>query len=163
MKALLLCVLVALAAVANAAQFYEWTDEKGVKQYTQYPPPPNIKDVKTKRLGSNVVETSTPGYAAQQAAKNFPVSLYVTDCGALCTSARAHLQKRGVPFTEKNPQNPEEQANFNKLTGGGNEVPLLVVGELKVIKGYLPAEWDSVLDQAGYPSASIPGAKPPAK
>jgi hypothetical protein len=161
MKAWVLCALFAVVATANAAQFYEWTDEKGVKQYTQYPPPPNIKNVQQKRLGSNVVETSAPGYAMQQAVKSFPVSVYLTaDCGDLCASARTHLVKRGVPFTEKDPQKPEEQPIFKKLAGGGNEVPLLVVGELKTVKGYSASEWDSALDQAGYPSAAVPGAKP---
>ena len=42
------------------------------------------------------------------------------------------------------------------------EVPLLVVGQLKTVKGYQASEWDSALDQAGYPSAAIPGAKPAA-
>ena len=163
MKTWVLCALLALVATANAAQFYEWTDEKGVKQYTQYPPPPNIKDVQIRRLGSNIVETSRPGYAMEQAAKSFPVSLWVTDCGDLCTGARAYLQKRGVPFAEKSPQKQEDLETFKKLTGGGMEVPLLVIGELKVIKGYTRGEWDSALDQAGYPSAAPPGAKSPAK
>jgi hypothetical protein len=162
MKSLLIPALLALAAAAHAAQFYEWVDEKGVKQYTQQPPPPNVKQVQQKRFGSNVIETSGQTYSMQQAVKNFPLTLYVTDCGELCTSARAHLTKRGIPFTEKNPQKREDAEEFKKLTGGGMEVPLLVVGQLRTVKGYLASDWDAALVQAGYPSSAVPGGKPPA-
>src|ERR1700745_1710496 len=103
MKSLLIPILFAVATAAHAAQFYEWVDEKGVKQYTQQPPPPNVKQVQQKRFGSNVIDTSGQSYSLQQATKNFPITLYVTDCGELCTNARAHLAKRGIPYTEKNP------------------------------------------------------------
>jgi len=162
MKSLMIVALLGIAATAHAAQFYEWVDEKGVKQYTQQPPPANVKQVQQRRLGTNVIETSGPTFSLQQAVKNFPVTLYVTDCGEVCKTARAHLAKRGIPFTEKNPQKPEEMDTFKKLTGGGMEVPLLVVGQLKTLKGYLASDWDAALDQAGYPSAAVPGAKPAA-
>lgn len=161
MKRLAICALYGFAAMTYAAQFYEWVDEKGAKQYTQQPPPSNIKNVQQKQLRANVVETSGPSYSAQQASKNFPVTLYVTaTCGEVCKNAQAHLTKRGIPFTEKDPRKPEEIGTFKKLTGGAMEVPVLVVGELRTLKGYLASEWDATLDQAGYPSAAIPGAKP---
>ncbi len=153
-------ILLGLATAAHAAQVYEWVDEKGVKQYTQQPPPPNVKNVTQKRLATSVVETRGPSYSMQQAMKNFPVTLYITDCGDPCKSARAHLARRGIPFAEKNPQKPEEADHFRKLTGGGMEVPLLLVGERRTLKGYLAEEWDAAFDQAGYPSAAGPGAKP---
>ena len=161
MKSLMIPLLFALATAAHAAQFYEWVDERGVRQYTQQPPPPNAKQVQQRRFGGNVIETSGPTYSMQQAMKNFPITLYVTDCGELCTSARAHLTKRGIPFTEKNPQRREDAEEFKKLTGGGMEVPLLVVGQLRTLKGYLASDWDAALTQAGYPSTAVPGTKPP--
>ncbi len=160
MKSLVIVTLLGLMTAAHAAQFYEWVDEKGVKQYTQQPPPPNIKNVQQKQLATSVIETRGPSYSMQQAMKNFPVTLYITDCGDPCKSARAHLTRRGIPVTEKNPQQPEEIERFRKLTGGGMEVPLLLVGELPTIKGYLASEWDAAFDQAGYPKAAEPGAKP---
>jgi hypothetical protein len=42
------------------------------------------------------------------------------------------------------------------------EIPVLQVGQLKTLKGYLASDWDAALDQAGYPSTVIPGAKPAA-
>src|SRR5688572_19570561 len=145
MKTLIFLALFATATGTLAAQFYEWVDEKGVKQYTQQPPPPNIKQVQQRRLGANVVETSGPSYSMQQAVKNFPVTLYVTDCGDLCKNARAHLTKRGIPHSEKNPQKEEELPAFKKITGGAMEVPLLVVGQLRTVKGYQASEWDAAL------------------
>ena len=162
MKLYVLLTLFGLAGVLHAAQIYEWVDEKGVKQYTQHPPPPNIKQVQQRRVGGNVIETSGPSFSMQEATKKFPVTLYVTDCGDLCRDARAHLSKRGIPFTEKNPQKAEELDTFKKFSGGGMEVPLLVVGTLKTIKGFQSSEWDSTLDAAGYPSTAIPGSKPTA-
>jgi len=161
-KTLAIVTLLGLVTLAHAAQVYEWVDEKGVKQYTQQPPPPNIKNVQQKRLVTSVIETRGPSYSVQQAMKNFPVTLYVTDCGDPCKSARAHLARRGIPFTEKNPQKADEIANFKKLAGGGMEVPLLLIGELRTIKGYLASEWDAAFDQAGYPSTAEPAAKPAA-
>ena len=160
MKVLAMVALLGLAAMAHAAEVYEWVDEKGVRQYTQQPPPPHIKDVQKKQLVISVVETRGLSYGLQQAIKNFPVTLYVTDCGNPCKSARAHLARRGIPFMEKNPQKPEETDRFRKLTGGGMEVPLLLVGELRTLKGYLASEWDAAFDQAGYPSSAEPAAKP---
>src|SRR5689334_2935855 len=130
MKTFIILALLGAMTAVHGAQFYEWKDEKGVKQYTQQPPPPNVKQVQERRLGSNVIETSGPSYSLAQAIKNYPVTLYVTDCGDLCKSARTHLSKRGVPYAEKNPQKDDEIENFKKVSGGGMEVPLLVVGQL---------------------------------
>jgi len=159
-KSLVVVTLLGLATMAHAAQVYEWVDEKGVKQYTQQPPPPYIKDVQKKHLVISVVETRGPSYSMQQAMKNFPVTLYIIDCGDPCKRARAHLARRGIPFTEKNPQKPDEIDTFRKLTGGGMEVPLLLIGNLRTLKGYLASEWDAAFDQAGYPSTAESGAKP---
>jgi glutaredoxin len=156
-----------IAALAHGAEVYRWVDEKGVVNYTPYPPPANIKKVEQKKFNSNTVQTSEAPYTVQQAVKTFPITLYATpDCGEPCKAGRAHLDKRGIPYSEKNPAtpaSPEEYESFKKMTGGGMEVPLLLVGQLKTLKGYLASEWDSALDQAGYPSTAIPGTKPAAK
>ncbi len=160
MKSLAMVILLGLVTTAGAAQIYEWVDEKGVKQYTQQPPPPNIKNVRQRQFGGNVVETKAPAHNLQQAVENHPVLLYATDCGEPCTKGRAHLVKRGIPFTEKDPLKEEEFDNFKKLSGGSMGVPLLVVGELRTLKGFLASDWDAALDKAGYPGAAAPGAKP---
>ena len=44
-------LLIAVAALAHGAEMYRWTDEKGVVNYTPYPPSPNIRKVEPKKLG----------------------------------------------------------------------------------------------------------------
>jgi glutaredoxin len=166
MKQWIFLTLMGFAALAYGAEMYRWVDDKGVVNYTPYPPPTNIKKVEQKKLGDNKVQTSGAPYSVQVATKNYPVTFYATpDCGP-CKTARAHLDKRGIPYTEKNPSTPasaEELEGYKKLPGGGVEIPVLQVGQLKTLKGYLAGDWDAALDQAGYPSTVIPGAKPAAQ
>ena len=160
MKRLIPAVLLSVATGAfAAAQLYRWVDDKGNVEYRDTPPPKEAKKVEERKMGSNTIQTSTPSYSTQQAAKNFPVTLWAYDCGQPCTDARAHLARRGVPHTEKDPK--ADLAAFEKLTGG-NGVPVLYVGSTR-LTGYLATEWDSALDAAGYPSSTVAGAKPPAK
>jgi hypothetical protein len=91
----------------------------------------------------------------QQAVKNHPVTLWVADCGAPCTQARAHLARRGVPHSARDAQ--KERDVLKKATGG-IEVPVLVVGSTQ-IKGYLESAWDNALDNAGYPRTPPVGMK----
>ena len=151
--ALTLCSGMSLAA----QQVYVWVDEYGNKEYRDTPPPPGAKNVERRDLGISTIQTSELPYSVQQAVNNFPVTLWVMDCGAVCSDARNHLVRRGVPYTEKNPQGDREA--FEKLTGGV-EVPVLYIGK-RQLKGYLASEWDAALDLAGYPRTPLPGYKPP--
>jgi glutaredoxin len=160
MKRIILGVLM-LAATGTlvAAQLYRWVDEQGNVEYRDTPPPSTAKKVEQRTVGSSTVEASPLPFSVQQAAKNFPVTLWNSSCGAPCDQAREHLARRGVPHTEKNPQNDIEA--FQKLTGG-LDVPVIYVGSNR-IKGYLESEWDSALDIAGYPRSAPPGFKPAAR
>jgi glutaredoxin len=157
-KFLLVLALLAGGTVL-AAQLYRWVDEKGNVEYRDTPPPASAKKVEQRPLGGGTAEASSLPFSVQQAARNFPVTLWNSSCGALCDQARAHLTRRGVPYSEKDPQADIEA--FKKLTGG-LEVPVLYVGSNR-IKGYLESEWDSALDIAGYPRTAPPGFKPGAK
>lgn len=142
-----------------AQQVYIWTDEYGNREYRDTPPPPRAKNVERRDLDVSTIQTSELPYSVEQTVKNFPVTLWVLDCGAVCDNARAHLLRRGVPHTEKNPQADREA--FEKLTGGV-EVPVLFVGT-KRLKGYLASDWDAALDLAGYSRTPPLGFKPPAR
>jgi glutaredoxin len=160
MKRIILGIfMLAATGTLVAAQLYRWVDEKGNVEYRDTPPPSSAKKVEQRTLGGGTVEASSLPFSVQQAARNFPVTLWNSSCGAPCDQARAHLTRRGVPYTEKDPQNDIEA--FRKLTGGLG-VPVLYVGS-NPIKGYLESEWDSALDFAGYPKTALPGAKPAAK
>ncbi len=165
MKLCALIVLLGFTAFAHGADMYRWVDEKGVVNYTPYPPPANIRNVEQKKLGATgKAQTSDAPYSVQVAVKAFPLTFYTTAaCGDPCKAARAHLDKRGAPYAEKDPSNPaspQEFEDFKKMAGGNPQVPFLTVGQLKNLQGYLASEWDAALDAAGYPSAAIPGTKP---
>lgn len=143
-----------------AAQFYRWVDEKGNVEWRDTPPPSTAKKVEQRKIGVSTIETSELPYSVQQAVKNFPVTLWLSDCGDGCDKARAHLNRRGVPYTEKNAQSEFEA--FKKASGGGTEVPLLFVGNNR-LKGYLESGWDAALDTAGYPKTALIPVKPQPK
>jgi hypothetical protein len=152
--------LLALAAVLTAgplaaAQLYRWVDDSGKVEWRDTPPPATAKNVEQRNVSSNTIQTSTVPYSMQQAIKNFPVTLWVFDCGDPCVKARGHLARRGVPYTERNAQ--KELDELKKLIGG-TEVPLLIVGS-KQFKGYIEGDWDTLLDSAGYPRTAPPGMK----
>lgn len=152
--AALFAILLASSQVL-AAQLYRWVDDKGRVEWRDTPPPANAKKVERRNVEGSVIETSSLPYSVQQARRNFPLTLYVTDCGDGCSKARAHLTGRGIPFTEKNPQDDVE--GYKKLTGG-LDVPTLFVGR-ELLKGYEQGTWDAALDAAGYPRTVI-GARP---
>lgn len=149
-----LCMFMVFAAQsAQAGSLYRWTDAAGNVHYTDQPPPQEVKDVQEKKLAKPAQTSGQTPYVTQAAARNFPVTLYTTNCGETCTRAREHLTKRGIPFSEKNPAEPEVGEMLQKLAGG-MEVPVLVVGKSTPIKGYSAESWDAALDVAGYPKAS---------
>ena len=152
----LLVMLAALATLlpAQAAQLYRWVDDKGRVEWRDTPPPANAKKVERRTVGGSIIETSTLPYSLQQAVRNFPVTLYTGNCGEGCDKARAHLVRRGVPFTQKNPQDDVE--GYRKLTNGGMQIPLLFVGNER-FAGYEENSWDRLLDTAGYARQPVPG------
>jgi len=156
--AILFSAAILLATSAGAAQLYRWVDEKGNVEWRDTPPPANAKKVEQRNVGGSSIQTSELPYSVQVAMKNFPVTLWTTSCGAGCDQAKAHLTRRGVPYTEKDPQADVDA--FQKLTGS-NEVPVLFVGKTQ-IKGYLDSQYDAALDAAGYPRTPPPGSKPAA-
>ena len=157
---LLIALMSALisAIPAQAAQLYRWVDDKGRVEWRDTPPPATAKKVEKRTVSGSSIETSTLPYSVQQAVRNFPVTLYVSNCGEGCDKARAHLTRRGVPFTQKNPQ--DDVAAYKKLTNGGMEVPLLFIGRER-LKGYLETSWDNSLDAAGYSRQPAPGYTAP--
>jgi glutaredoxin len=156
--AILMGVVAALSGAALAAQLYRWVDEKGNVEWRDTPPPSSApaKKIEQRKIGGGAVPAAELPYSVQQAAKNFPVTLWITDCGDACNKARAHLERRGVPHTERDPRSDFE--NFKKLTGSA-EVPVVFVGSTR-LKGYLEAEWDAALDRAGYPRTALVKPQP---
>src|SRR5688500_2316816 len=158
-QAAILCIGIAAAISGTlfAAQLYRWVDEKGNVEYRDTPPPSSAKKIEQRPMSGGAAPAAELPYSVQQAVKNFPVTLWVTDCGDSCTNARAHLARRGVPHQEKDPV--ADFDNFRKTTGG-TEVPVIFVGSTR-LRGYLESDLDAALDAAGYPRTAL--VKPPAK
>ncbi len=155
----ILVLLALLAPVADAQTMYRWMDKDGKVHYSDQPPPKEIRKVEERRISTPTIETSTLPYDLQQAAQNFPVTLYTTaDCAAPCKSAKDYLAKRGIPYSEKSLAANEEIAEFKKLFNTVNAVvPAILVGAQQH-QGFDESSWGSLLDAAGYPRTAIPKA-----
>lgn len=149
---LTLLVLPALAQTAAAGTLYRWTDADGKVHFTDQPPPASAKNASQKSYKGGAAEASASPEMQQAKQKN-PVTLYTTAaCGVHCERAKAHLARRGIAYTSKDPSTSVD-AN-EALRAGSNQarVPTLMVGSEK-LEGYAEAAWDAALDKAGYPPA----------
>ena len=162
MRVTLAVLITAVTPSLHAGELFKWIDPaSGAAVYSNDPPPSAIKSVQQKRMAPSTIETSSLPYGVQRAVKHSPIVLYVSDCGEFCSAARAYLAKRGLPYTELNPEQPAAAEQLKKASGGALEVPFLLVGT-KPVRGFDEARYASALDAAGYPRASLAGlgAKP---
>jgi glutaredoxin len=156
----LLVLLVSIGS-AQADTLYRWQDKEGKVHYGDRPAADAV-DAESKRFAAPATagEGDLP-YSVRKAMQDFPVTLYVTpSCGDYCVQARAFLNKRGVPFSEKNVASKEEIEEFKRITSG-EAVPTLIVGK-SILKGYESGQWNAELDMAGYPKSAPYGMKPQA-
>jgi glutaredoxin len=151
----LIATLSLSAAASVAGQLYRWVDADGRVHYSDQLPPVSARQAERKQLGDKPPAATLP-FALKEATRNFPVTLYTAEgCGAGCEQAAAYLNKRGVPYTERDARDPAATKVVMALTGGKLEVPLLTVGNGTVLRGYQENAWSTALDTAGYPASSI--------
>lgn len=144
---------------AFSTEYYRWIDKTGAINYGDQAPNEPVIKVERIKLGSNVID-GQDSYAVKVATSKNPVVLFSGDCGPLCVNAKSLLDKRGVPYTLKDPQkNKSDAETLNELTGA-MEIPAIKIGS-EVIKGYQPAQWSSRLDVAGYPKIILPALRKP--
>jgi len=150
-----LIVLLALAALpAQADRLYKWVDKDGRVSYHDQPPPTDAGyRVEEKQLGSK--RYAPISSAASEAADKAPVVLYSAKKCASCDLARTYLQKRGVPFSEKNVEGDRKLQDELIKQSGGLSVPTITVGS-KVMRGYLESVLEGELTDAGYPPLEEP-------
>ena len=89
--------------------------------------------------------------ALREAARKYPVTLYTAAQCDACDAARAFLQQRGIPFTEKTITTQADIKAFKALSGGSDSLPLVSIGSTKLSPGFSSSNWDMALDAAGYP------------
>ena len=148
-------LVVAAGALAQATPVYRYVDPSGRVVYSDRAPGADVKNVQTKRLGANYVETQ-PSISAQMATDRFPATLFTFECGEICQNAEALLNKRGVPFATVNVQTDEQGLVRMRTLTGEDKAPVLALGDKIVVKGYNEARWQAALDEAGYPKTPPP-------
>jgi glutaredoxin len=153
----LLILCLALSSTCTLAETYRWVDPGGRTVISDTPPPGRAHSVA--KTGIDKENTDGLPYAVKKAAENFPVTLYTSaDCVGQCKDARNLLNLRGVPFTEKMVQNPEDVDELKKLVGDAY-VPALKVGK-QSFRGFEAGAYNNLLDLAGYPKTAPYGSKP---
>ncbi len=94
------------------------------------------------------------------------VVMYGTPNCGYCKQARAHLQRRGIPYLEKDvSSNPQAESEWRAL--GGRGVPLTIMGSHQ-LTGFSAASFDKTYarfqsDLASPPSAKTEGTQPASK
>ncbi len=162
MRTWLAMILLAAAFGVAAQTTYRWVDKDGKVHYSdKRPAPSEAKTVEQKRASQLGVTVQELPYSVRQAVADFPVTLYTqSQCGDVCATARDHLTRRGIPFSEKNVTTEADLASLKASLGGAEvALPVLQVGS-RLLKGYLGGEWDNLLDAAGYPKAKATAGKP---
>jgi glutaredoxin len=141
--------LAAMPVGAYAGKLYRWVDPQGKVHYGDLVPVDAVR-VEVRQFSDVAIPGEDLSYETRRAQQNFPVTLYVADsCTDPCSDARSLLNKRGVPFTEKNLKTQEDMDAF-KVLSGFDTVPVLGIGRA-LLKGFLAEKWNSELDFAGYP------------
>jgi len=144
-------VLLAAALPAAAQNAYRWVDKDGRIQYSDRPPPQEIRKFDERRLQANRGNAQAP-YTTRKAAENFPVTLYTgRECGKPCDDGRALLSGRGIPFTETKLETSDDVATFKTRFGKDPIAPSLAVGR-ELESGFAASAWNGLLDNTGYPA-----------
>ncbi len=162
MKILFLSVflLVLSNSLVQADTLFRWTDKEGKVHYGDRPSEDAV-NTERKKFGVPAAtdDDDDLSYSTRRAKQDFPVTLYVSkDCGKFCEMARTFLNQRGIPFAEKNLTTKEEGEAFKARTGT-NSIPALTVGRT-VLSGFEAGQWNSELDNAGYPKSAPYGKRP---
>lgn len=139
---------------AQAQTVFRIVGADGRVTFSDKPPVTADQNVTATGRGGRPVEvanTSLP-FELRQVTARYPVTLYTSAGCAPCSSGRALLTGRGIPFTERTVTTTEDTEALARLSGEA-ALPFLTIGGQK-IKGFSDAEWVQFLDAAGYPSSS---------
>jgi len=144
---IVLLVIVFLPSVC-CADLYQWTDENGVKHFSNTPPPEAAGAVrqmeelegdyepdpgilkKTLDLFQSGAEQESP--PPKPKARHRPtVVMYTTPTCGYCHRAKAYFNERDIQFTERDvTQSSLARRQFKALNGRG--VPLIIIGDQRI-------------------------------
>ena len=155
-NAVFITAILAFSSQISAQQLYRIVGPDGRITFSDQPPPPSANAKVTTGRGGSFSETAgNPALPSElrTVVQRFPVTIYTgKDCGP-CESGRNLLRSRGVPFTERTIESPEDADSLKRLSGD-TSMPFATIGGQQ-LKGFSDTEWTSFLDAAGYPKASV--------
>lgn len=144
----LLLLALALAGQATLAQTYKWVDAQGRTHYGDRPPADAGARPVTAAINtySGTPVLNAAGKPVATVRENLVI--YTTPTCGYCTAAKAHMGRRGIPYTERDVTTSESyEREFRQK--GGRGVPLIVAGS-QTLNGYSPESLDQLLRGAGY-------------
>lgn len=149
-----LMVLVTLPVDATAVTIMECRDADGSLSYRDACPPDSTR-IGIKRLGGS----SAPQRSSlEEIAKAHPVVLYVvTDCES-CDLVRLMLDKRGIPYAERDVERDVSLQHQLRELSGAARVPTVLIGG-EALPGFDRILLQQRLSEAGYPMESVPAGR----
>lgn len=152
-RLLALAVLTSLLAAPVLAQgVYRIVGPDGKVTFSDQPPPASTSVRPAGNASAGASAGAPLPFELRQVSTRYPVTLYTgRDC-APCNSGRNLLNARGIPYSEKTIETPQDGEALKRLSGEAS-LPFMTIGSQQ-IKGYSDAEWTQFLDAAGYPKQS---------
>ncbi|HYF58931.1 MAG TPA: glutaredoxin family protein [Burkholderiaceae bacterium] len=149
----LAAALIAATTPLPATAQYKWVDAGGRTTYSDMPPPPGVAATALAPGARPAPRDDVPP-ALAAAASRHPVTLYTTESCVPCQQARAHLDRRGIPYAERTVRTVADAELFKRAGFAELSFPALGVGRDRSV-GFEAGEWDRSLDAAGYPKTSV--------
>gem|GEM_PF-847057 len=136
---------------STAGTLYKWVDEDGRVSY-QDRPPVDVKDFESADMSDRDVGRllqQDPEEKREQVIETQPVTIYVADNCDACDTLRVYLEKRQIPFTEKDLNKDEDARRELMDVAGKLQVPATTIGK-DLVWGYSRSGLTKALEQAGY-------------
>ncbi len=155
LNAVLMAAAALFSAQISAQQLYRIVGPDGRVTFSDQPPPPSSNAKVTTGRGGTFNETAGGAalpFELRNVVQRFPVTIYTSKDCAPCDNGRNMLRTRGVPFSERTIESPEDAESLKRLSGD-TSLPFATIGGQQ-LKGYSETEWTSFLDAAGYAKTS---------
>ncbi len=155
LNAVLMLAIAMFSAQISAQQLYRIVGSDGRVTFSDQPPPPSANAKVTSGRGGTFNETAGGAalpFELRGVVQRFPVTIYTGKDCTPCDSGRNMLRNRGVPFSERIIESPEDAESLKRLSGD-TSLPFATIGAQQ-LKGYSETEWTSFLDAAGYAKTS---------
>lgn len=136
---------------SSAWALYKVVEPDGRITYTDREPV--NQTAQTIKANGATSSTENLPFELQASVGRYPVTLYTSKSCSPCDAGRDLLRSRGVPFTEKTVNTPDDVRQF-RASEKTDQLPVVRIGA-KQILGFSQGEWTEYLNAAGYPATSM--------